>query len=38
RVAELRERIARGDYRVDPEAVAERLLYRLLADRAQEGP
>lgn len=37
RVAELRERIARGDYRVDPEAVAERLLYRLLADRAQEG-
>lgn len=37
RVAELRERIARGEYRVDPEAVAERILYRLLADRAQEG-
>ncbi|ADU50317.1 Anti-sigma-28 factor FlgM family protein [Thermaerobacter marianensis DSM 12885] len=37
RVAALRQQIARGEYAVDPEQVAERMLYRLLADRAQEG-
>lgn len=37
RVEALREQIARGEYRVDPQLVAERMLYRLLADRVQEG-
>ena len=37
RVEEIRQRLAGGEYRVDPHAVAERMLYRLLADRAQEG-
>ena len=36
KVAALREKIARGEYQVDPQQVAERMLYRLLADRAQE--
>lgn len=36
RVAEVRQRLERGEYRVDPEQVAERMLYRLLVDRAQE--
>ncbi|QIA26253.1 flagellar biosynthesis anti-sigma factor FlgM [Thermaerobacter sp. PB12/4term] len=36
RVAALRAQIARGEYRIDPQQVAERMLYRLLADRVQE--
>lgn len=37
RVEALRQRIARGAYQVSPEQVAERMLRRLLVDRAQEG-